>query len=272
MALFGSSASAASFAMALALGVVGAVIGSFAGAAALRMARDEGIVWGRSRCDSCGQALALPDLIPIISFLALSGRCRTCGAPIERIQPLAEVGGAAIGVGAWVALANPVSAVLAALMGWQLLVLALSDWRSFHLPIAAIALLAASVALLLLHAAMSGLPLASLILRQLAGGALGYVLLAAPALAFRAVRKKEGMGSADPPLMGAIGLWMGPLGVCLVVLLGAALGIAAAIASGIAGPGIGAEERAVDRALPLGTLLSIATIAVSFAGFSLLLP
>ena len=223
-ALFGPVDSMGGYLVPLFLCVTGAVVGSFAGASALRIAREDSVVTGRSRCDSCGRVLRPAELVPILSFFVLGGRCRTCSGPIDRLQPLAEVAGAGIGGAAWLFMPNLVSAVLAAVLGWQLLVLGLSDWRSFHLPPVGIALLAGSALVLPAVAAFQGGAVFPLLLQQLAGGGLGFVLLAAPALAFRALSKREGMGSADPPLMAAIGLWTGMLGVCLIVLLAAGLG------------------------------------------------
>ena len=280
-ALFGPAGTMGEFLFPFLLCVTGALVGSFAGASALRIARGDSVVTGRSRCDSCGRVLHPADLVPILSFVALAGRCRTCRAPIDRLQLLAELSGAVIGGAAWLFMAGPLPAVFAALFGWQLLVLALSDWRSFHLPPAGIALLAGSALVLPLVKALQGGAVFPLLLQQLAGAGLGYVLLAAPALAFRALRGQDGMGSADPPLMAAIGAWAGVLGLCFIVLLAAAMGIAVALAMRLAGriPDRPASPGAKDEsapgsgeALPLGTLLSFGAITVTFAGFSLLTP
>ena len=71
---------------------LGASSGSFACAAASRTAAGEKW-WGleRSRCDCCGTALAPRDLVPVLSFLALRGRCRFCGARIPRSCLAAEL-------------------------------------------------------------------------------------------------------------------------------------------------------------------------------------
>ena len=280
-ALFGPAGTMGEFLFPFFLCVIGALVGSFAGASALRIARGDSVVTGRSRCDSCGRVLHPADLVPILSFVALAGRCRTCRAPIDRLQLLAELAGAVIGGAAWLSMPGPLPAVLAALFGWQLLVLALSDWRSFHLPPAGIAVLAGTALVLPLVEALRGGTVFPLLLQQLAGAGLGYVLLAAPALAFRALRGREGMGSADPPLMAAIGAWVGVLGVCFIVLLAAVMGIAAAVAIRLAGKNqdqpelYGSEGESVPgpgEALPLGTMLSFGAIAVTFAGLSLLTP
>lgn len=65
-------------------GIVGAVFGSFLNCAAFRIARGESFTKGRSRCPHCGHELAAPDLIPVLSWVFLKGRCRYCG---EKISP-----------------------------------------------------------------------------------------------------------------------------------------------------------------------------------------
>ncbi|HZS13673.1 MAG TPA: prepilin peptidase [Candidatus Dormibacteraeota bacterium] len=59
---------------------------------------------GRSRCDGCGRTLRWFELVPLLSFLALGGRCRTCGAVLPRIHLLRETLGVALGAGAGAAI------------------------------------------------------------------------------------------------------------------------------------------------------------------------
>ena len=71
---------------------LGASFGSFACAAASRT--EAGVKWWgreRSRCDGCGAVLAPRDLVPVLSFLALRGRCRFCGARIPLRCPASEL-------------------------------------------------------------------------------------------------------------------------------------------------------------------------------------
>lgn len=239
-------------------GGFGLLIGSFIGAAALRLPRGEGVVTGRSHCDGCGRALGVVDLVPVVSFLALRGKCRSCGQPIDRLQPLAELGGALVGALSVWAGETWWQAGLLAVFGWQLLLLALLDADHFWLPRGLVALLAATAALALVPA---GPALAEFALQKLAGGALGFVLLAAPAIAYRALRKREGMGSADPWLLAAIGLWLGIEGVVVTLLIAAGLGLLLAIVLRLSG-----RETSGQTALPLGTLLAVAAYPVALAG------
>ena len=62
---------------------------------------DDTVVFGRSRCEACGKALGPLELIPLVSFLVLRGRCRQCQVRIARFYPAVEL--AALGVTVWAA-------------------------------------------------------------------------------------------------------------------------------------------------------------------------
>lgn len=73
------------------VGLLGVGIGSFLNVISLRLRTSESIVRGESKCLSCGERLAVVDLIPVISFFALRGRCRRCGSRISWQYPLVEL-------------------------------------------------------------------------------------------------------------------------------------------------------------------------------------
>jgi leader peptidase (prepilin peptidase)/N-methyltransferase len=74
--------------------LAGAAFGSFAGVVASRGMRAS--LAGRSHCEGCGRTLHWYELIPLLSYVALRGRCRTCRAPIGVRAFAWEVGGAAV--------------------------------------------------------------------------------------------------------------------------------------------------------------------------------
>jgi leader peptidase (prepilin peptidase)/N-methyltransferase len=73
--------------------LLGAAVGSFAGVVASRGLRNS--LGGRSRCDGCGRTLEWFELVPLLSYVSLRGRCRTCRAQIGVRAIAWEVGGAA---------------------------------------------------------------------------------------------------------------------------------------------------------------------------------
>jgi leader peptidase (prepilin peptidase)/N-methyltransferase len=71
--------------------VLGLIFGSFATVVAYRVPRRESVVTGRSKCPNCGRTIGALENIPVVSWLALRGRCRNCGEPISPRYPLTEL-------------------------------------------------------------------------------------------------------------------------------------------------------------------------------------
>lgn len=242
---------------ALATGVLGAIVGSFLGAALIRLPKGESVVSGRSRCDGCGRLLGPAELVPVVSFLVLRGRCRACDAPIDRWQFAAEIGGAMVGVATALFARDGAMLGIGLVLGWQLLLLGLLDLRHFWLPDRLVLLLAATgLVPAALAAASDPLMLAGPIL----GAALGFGLLWLAARLYRGWRGREGLGAGDPKLLGAIGLWLGPLGVVETLLGASLIGLGA-----VAGLALARRAPAGDTPLPLGTLLALAGFGVYLA-------
>ncbi|HKI58661.1 MAG TPA: prepilin peptidase [Trueperaceae bacterium] len=167
-----------SLAFTVLVGVLGAVVGSFANVVIHRLPRSESIVFPGSHCPNCGHRLGVLDLVPIVSFLALRGRCRSCGAPISWRYPLVEA--VMAGVFVWVVLRwppglhgatfVPLLVVLA-----MLLMAAAIDLGHFTLPdVLTLPALALAVAGSLLYQPLSGLPAPP---QALAGAAVGAGVL-----------------------------------------------------------------------------------------------
>jgi leader peptidase (prepilin peptidase) / N-methyltransferase len=76
--------------------ILGAAIGSFVGVIASRGLRES--LGGRSHCDSCARKLQWYELIPLVSYPALRGRCRTCHARVGMTVYGWELGGALLGL------------------------------------------------------------------------------------------------------------------------------------------------------------------------------
>ncbi len=70
--------------LAILAGILGLAIGSFLNVCIDRLPRHESIATGRSHCDGCKRQIRAQDLIPVVSYVALKGRCRDCGARIPR--------------------------------------------------------------------------------------------------------------------------------------------------------------------------------------------
>ncbi len=82
--------------------LLGGALGSFLNVLLSRLPRGESVVWPASHCEGCGRGLRWWENIPVASFLALRGRCRTCHAPIGLRHLVVEAaGGLAAAAAAW---------------------------------------------------------------------------------------------------------------------------------------------------------------------------
>lgn len=220
-------------------------VGSFIGLLTLRLPAERPWAMSRSACDACGRQLGLIDLFPLLSFLALRGRCRTCGAAIPCRYPLLE--GGCLLIAAWSALAFSGERVaVTALFGWALLLIATIDaehlWLPdrLTLPFGALGMIATLV--------IGEVP----VWTPFVGAAVGYGGLALIAWLYKRVRGFDGLGGGDPRLLGAIGAWVGWQGLPSVLIWSCVAGLSVAIAQAIV-----RRRFATDQQLPFGTFLAV---------------
>ena len=180
----------------------------------------------RSRCPSCTAPIRAIHNIPVLSYLALRGRCASCNARIPLRYPLIELAtAAASGVVAW-HFGFGCQAALALLFSWYLIALTGIDLGRQLLPdVLTLPLLWIGLLASLWPTAGFASPQDALI-----GAAAGYLVLWLVFHGFRLVTGKEGMGYGDFKLLAAIGAWFGwqmlPLVLLLSAMVGAAVGIA----------------------------------------------
>jgi leader peptidase (prepilin peptidase)/N-methyltransferase len=206
--------------------LTGAAMGSFLAAWADRLPRGESIVGPRSRCRSCGVQIGARDMVPVVSWLWLGGKCRGCGAAIPKRVFYAEVGGMALAVLAvWVA-QSPLHMGLGALWLWLLMGLVLCDLAAFRLPDGLTGPLFLTGLLLAWEDPSRDL------WGALLGAAVGAGAFLALRIGYRMLRGREGLGLGDVKLMAGIGAGLGLTALPMVTLVAAvlAMGMAGAMA------------------------------------------
>jgi leader peptidase (prepilin peptidase) / N-methyltransferase len=220
-----------------------------------RVPAGESLVRPRSRCPACGTQIRSIDNIPVLSWLLLRGRCRSCRVRISPVYPLLELGTAGLFVGAALTFEDPWIAALMAPFLALLLVLAVIDLRHRILPNRLVypALLIAAPYLVI--ARVAGAPV------DLVDAGIGLVAYGGGLLAL-ALLSPRGMGMGDVKLAGLIGLVLGALGIRYVgVAAGLAilLGGVAAIVALLAG-------RSRKSGLPFGPSIAVGAAVAAFAG------
>jgi len=216
--------------------VAGAAVGSFLNVVVARVPAGESIVHPRSRCPACRTAIAWYDNLPVLSWLLLRGRCRSCRARISFRYPLVEMLGGAAGLVAVSRHGLSLAALAEFAFVASLLALSFIDLDTWLLPHVI------TVPLLLAGLGLSALALtaAPSFLSSAGGAAAGWLSFAAVSVIGEKVMKKEALGFGDVWLLGGIGAWLGLAGLLPVVLLasiqGAVVGLAL-LATGRGQPG-----------------------------------
>ena len=207
-----------------------------------------------SACPACRTPIRPWQNVPVVSWLALRGKCAACGARISARYPLVEaLAGALAVLLAWRFGFTP--ALGAALVfGWALLALTFIDLDTQLLPDdITLPLLWLG---LLVNLAGTFADLRSAVL----GAAGGYLILWSVYWAFRLLAKKEGMGYGDFKLLAAIGAWTGWQVLPFVILVSAFLG---AVIGSVA---LWLSRRGADTRIPFGPYLALGGIAALLYG------
>lgn len=195
----------------LAFGVFGLLIGSFLTVVVHRVPRQEGIARGRSKCPSCGAEIRAIDNIPVISWLLLRGRCRSCGARISPEYPLTEAATATLFILAAALLDSLPIAIGGAAFLALMLAIALIDARHRIVPNKLVypALVVFALSIGVGDLLDGGVSFISALI-----GLLAYSL----PLFIVALIAPGGLGMGDVKLTALIGLVLGALGLSLVAV------------------------------------------------------
>jgi leader peptidase (prepilin peptidase)/N-methyltransferase len=255
----------------------GAIWGSFGNVVIHRLPDKKSVVRPSSACPECGASIHWYDNIPIVSWIALRGRCRRCGWRIPVRYPLVEAGSALLALLAVRGLLVDGPDTLPLFLSsffihfaflWALLVLSVIDLRTMLLPDA-----------ITLPGVMVGLTFVlitdrmSVLEHALASAGAYVVVLVFFVLLYRLVAKREGMGMGDAKLLAMIGALLGWKGAVFSLVGGAFLGLLlnlpVLLLRGRSAPQRQEEdgERSVLRTqLPFGPMLSLAAALYFFWG------
>jgi len=256
----------------------GQLVGSFLNVCIFRWPRDESVVAPRSHCLSCGKTIAFTDLIPILSYVLLKGRCRHCQAPISPQYAVVELlTGLLFGYVFWQHGITAVGAKVA-LFGAMMLVLIFADWREYILPDEItiggtvvgwllspfIHLNGGPVKLVLVVLEKAYAPWIVSALESVAASVLiaGFLFLLGES--YYRLRKVEGLGLGDVKMVAMIGAFWGFGATVMTLILGSILGSLVGIAVVLL------KRRGWDYALPFGSYLGVTAILVTIWGDDIL--
>lgn len=197
-------------------GLFGLFVGSFVNVLIYRIPRGEEWVKTPSHCAACGQRLVWYELVPVVSWLMLRGKCRICGLPISPRYPAVELFQALLWLVCAQVFGQIVFLAVALMLSTCLLALSVIDWKTKEIPDGfALVLLAAGLLWNgYLFSIGIGFPVGNL--TGFFAGSLPLLLIA--------ILTKGGMGGGDIKLMAVCGLLLGWRKILLALGLAAVLG------------------------------------------------
>jgi leader peptidase (prepilin peptidase)/N-methyltransferase len=206
------------WAVALIAGVFGLLLGSFMNVCTLRWPTDESVIRPPSHCPGCQSPIQWFDNIPVLSYLILRGRCRTCRASISPQYPMVELATGLIWAGTFWQFGPSFEAARGAVFLTILLGIAITDARFYIIPDQF------SLGGGVLGLALAPLPGGLRLTEAVLGAVVGFSILWVVAKVGTWVFKKDAMGGGDLKMMGMVGAFLGLPGVLLTLFLGALLG------------------------------------------------
>lgn len=264
--------------------VVGACWGSFLNVVIARVPEGLSVVHPRSRCPRCGTQIAARDNLPVLSWVLLRGRCRSCSAPISPRYPMIE---AMLGLTATAVVARAgwgLESLELFTLTFLLTAIAFVDLDTWTVPnplwvSLVLAGLAFGVAHMLEESSVEALT--HRVIGAAGGGlVLGAVVIAATGIFRRTGRigpEETAMGWGDPLILVGIGAFLGwrllPVVVFLASLQGAVIGVIVRARGGLKG---GTPVSETDDwtpppgAVPFGPFLAIGALEAAFFGDALL--
>ncbi|HBN07818.1 MAG TPA: prepilin peptidase [Cyanobacteria bacterium UBA8530] len=200
----------------------GLLIGSFLNVVIHRLPKRESVAWPASHCPRCFVPLEWWENIPLLSFLGLRGRCRTCKQPISWRYPLVEAATGLLFLLVFHLEGFGIKGIALALFCSLLVVI---FWIDIDEMLILNVLTFPGIALGLAFSAWNGHFLSALL-----AGVGGYVLFEAIAYLSLWILKKEGMGHGDTLLAAMLGAWLGVQGLIVALyfsfFIGAVVGLA----------------------------------------------
>ena len=194
--------------------IFGLVLGSFFNVVGLRVPLKESVVRPPSHCTSCKRQLTALDLVPVLSFLFLGGKCRSCGQKISWIYPLMELITGVLFAFAYWKLGFSAELFVALLLISLLVIIVVSDFVYMLIPNKVLLFF---LPLLVVGRVISPLsPWWDSIVGTLVGFGILYCI---------AVLSRGGMGGGDIKLFFLLGLVLGTIHALLTLFLAAVIGM-----------------------------------------------
>ena len=246
--------------------ILGGLWGSFANVCIYRLPMGKGVVSGRSFCPNCKKLITWKDNIPIISFLFLNGKCRSCKKKISPKYLIVELITIIYFLVVYYLFGISISTLLFLFLGLSFVIIFFIDLKHFIIPNVL------TFSLMIVGFVKSFDPNLNPIfpnyINSLIGGIFGYLIIWSIITFYNSIsklnrkhdffknifRQKEGMGLGDAKLLSAIGFWFGWISIPFVIFLSSIIALLFVI------PSLIKKSKKLSSQIPFGPYIIIGTL------------
>lgn len=236
--------------------VFGGLWGSFANVCIYRFPNNEGVVSGRSFCPNCKTKIKWYDNIPLISYIVLGGKCRSCKKKISIQYFIVETLSIILFTLIYYKFGASLTTLYLIILSLSFLIIFFIDLKHFIIPNIL------TFFLMIIGFIKSFDPnLNSMFpnyMNSLIGGIFGYGIIWLIIFIYKAIRKKEGMGLGDAKLLSAIGFWFGWVSIPFVIFLSSIIALLSVI------PSLLKNSKSMSSQIPFGPYIIIGTLVYLF--------
>jgi len=234
---------------------LGLIVGSFLNVCIYRIPREQSIVYPPSNCPACGRPIRFYDNIPVLSYIILLGKCRTCANPIPIRYPIVELITGLLSMALFMTFGPTPQYPLFFLFCAALLVISFIDLEHQIIP-DVISLPGILLGFAFSVLGLNGLGWLDSLIGMVGGGGFLFVV----AILFERLTHKEGMGGGDVKLLAMMGAWMGWRALPFIILISSFAGTV------IGGGSLLISGRSYRTKIPFGPFLALAALIYLFFG------
>lgn len=236
------------FSILLLLFVLGAIFGSFYNVVGYRVPKGESLLYPPSHCTKCNHRLTPIELIPILSFLFLGGKCKWCKCKISWFYPVFEFCSGLLFALSYVAYGFSLECLLSIVFISMLLIIIISDYQTMTIPDSV--LIVFSILIIIIKYFMVGFKGVGILLIH---ALLSFIFMLLIKLLGDFLFKRESMGGGDIKLMAVFGLMFGYKMAIVSVFISAVIGLPISLLLLKNNP---------SHEIPFGPFLAIAAILI----------
>lgn len=200
--------------------IIGAIMGSFLGCMGYRIPNKIKTTYPSSFCNECQKPLKWYMNIPIISYIALGGKCAYCHKPINFIYPFVEIACALLFLCNYVTFGFTMNFFISTIITCSLMVTIVSDFLYFYISDRVLILSGIAIIVILLI-----FETPEVVFKHIIAATVIFILIYLIKLLGNAIFRKESLGDGDIKLMGIVGLSIGIMNSLVALFIASVVGL-----------------------------------------------